>query len=380
MGMSVASLFSGIGGIERGFEIAGHHVEFQCEILASARSVLQKRFSSCRLAKDLRDIRNLPTTDIVTAGFPCQDLSQAGKTRGIGGEKSSLVNHMFDLLTKKRKFPKWVLLENVPFMLQLQKGQAMSHITKKLEQLGMRWAYRVVDARAFGLPQRRRRVILLASRDHDPRGVLFADDASQFAKLDVSANAYGFYWTEGNTGIGWTVDGVPTLKGGSGLGIPCPPAVWLVGTGEIVTPDIRDAERLQGFPANWTKPAVGKSEKRGARWLLVGNAVPVPVSKWIGKRLSNPKQYGDSNDQLLDRNFKWPTAAWGFNGKKFRVDVSEWPKSLLYKSIPGFFKFPLSPLSYRATKGFYQRLTSSSLRRPREFDMALVSHIRSIAE
>ena len=64
-------------------------------------------------------------------------------------------------------------------MLKLSRGQAMRHITSALEEMGYAWAYRVVDARAFGLPQRRHRVLMLASRDEDPRTVLFGDDAGE---------------------------------------------------------------------------------------------------------------------------------------------------------------------------------------------------------
>jgi len=133
-------------------------------------------------------------------------------------------------------------------MLQLDRGRAMRHLTDALEELGYRWAYRVVDARAFGLPQRRLRVVLLASRTEDPREVLFADDvAPDLPELD-DAELYdcGFYWTEGVRGLGWVVDAVPTLKGGSAVGIVSPPAVrrragYDEGLG-IVTP-ARSSER-----------------------------------------------------------------------------------------------------------------------------------------
>lgn len=373
---SVASVFSGIGGIERGLHQAGHETIFQCEILDSARAVLRQQFDVPMVRKDITDLSNLPTADIVTAGFPCQDLSQAGQAKGIGGQKSSLVNHVFNLLEKKRKFPQWVMLENVPFMLQLQKGKAMLHVTKRLEALGMKWAYRVIDSRSFGLPQRRRRVILLASRDHDPCSVLFADESKYEIDFEGPADAYGFYWTEGNTGLGWTIDGVPTLKGGSGLGIPCPPAIWLTESDQIVTPDIRDAERLQGFPADWTRPAMELTRKAGVRWKLVGNAVSVPIAKWIGKRLVRPGSYNHVDDIMLDADSKWPAAAWGHDGAAYESAISEWPKNYTYLSLDSFLKYQTKPLSVKATSGFFNRLRHSSLKRPVEFDNALNQHIR----
>lgn len=212
----------------------------------------------------VRHLKALPKVDVVTAGFPYQDLSQPGRTAGIKGDNSSLVAEVFRLLAKRRSGPRWLLLENVPFMLQLERGRGMRYLIDSLEELGFTWAYRVVDARAFGLPQRRQRVILLASRTEDPRPLLF-NGQKPVETRDFDGNRWcGFYWTEGLRGLGWAVDAVPTLKGGSGLGIPLPPAIWDPRRGIIVTPDIQDAERLQGFSPEWTEPAI-HARKRGQR-------------------------------------------------------------------------------------------------------------------
>src|SRR5262245_59574290 len=101
----------------------------------------------------------------------------------------------------------------------------------------------------MGIPQRRERVYIVASRVGDPRDVLLVDDAGAPEAPDLErwrSVACGFYWTEGLRGLGWAFDAVPTLKGGSTIGIPSPPAIVLR-SGAIVQPDIRDAERLQGF-------------------------------------------------------------------------------------------------------------------------------------
>ena len=108
------------------------------------------------------------------------------------------------------------------------------------------------------IPQRRRRVYLLASRSENPEEYLFGEDAGEPDKEHHAGRACGFYWTEGLRGLGWAVDAVPTLKGGSTIGIPSPPAIWMP-DGRIVTPDIRDAEQLQGFDPDWTKPAEASS-------------------------------------------------------------------------------------------------------------------------
>ncbi|MGZ9140456.1 MAG: DNA cytosine methyltransferase [Nitrospira sp.] len=82
---------------------------------------------------------------MVCAGFPCQDLSQAGRTAGIGGERSRLVDHVFRLLDTCR--PTWLVLENVSFMLHLDKGRALTRLVSALEERGFRWAYRCEFAR-----------------------------------------------------------------------------------------------------------------------------------------------------------------------------------------------------------------------------------------
>jgi DNA (cytosine-5)-methyltransferase 1 len=205
-----------------------------CEKDPAARAVLRAHFPDVIIWPDVRDVKRLPAeTDMVVAGFPCQDLSQAGKTNGIAGDNSGLVGEALRIVGRNK--PQWVLFENVPFMLRLQRGAAIRYITEYLAEKGYHWAYRVIDTRAFGIPQRRKRVFLLASLEHDPGAVLFQGDHSFTEPDAVRAPAFGFYWTEGNRGLGWAADAIPTLKGGSGFGIPSPPAIWWKGKG-LVTP------------------------------------------------------------------------------------------------------------------------------------------------
>jgi DNA (cytosine-5)-methyltransferase 1 len=110
---------------------------------------------------------------------------------------------VFDLLRQQGRRQPWLVLENVPFMLSLDKGHGIRTIVDALEDQGFSWAYRTIDAHAFGLPQRRRRVILLASQTEDPRPVLLGSDAKRPVSRPRGAHACGFYWTEGNTGLGW---------------------------------------------------------------------------------------------------------------------------------------------------------------------------------
>jgi DNA (cytosine-5)-methyltransferase 1 len=378
MSHNVAGLFAGVGGIERGLSRSGHHTFLLCENDPAASEVLRTRFSHVALRGDIRKLAKLPRkTTLVAAGFPCQDLSQAGKTTGIAGARSGLVGEVFRLLEEHRT--PWVLLENVPFMLQLGSGEAMNVITTALEALNYKWAYRVVDARAFGLPQRRRRVYLIASNVGDPRTVLFADEAGPVdePKLNGHPLACGFYWTEGIRGLGWAVDAVPTLKGGSTIGIPSSPAI-LLPSGEVVTPDIRDAERLQGFPSGWTKPAE-RVVKKGARWKLVGNAVSVPAAAWVGRRLAKPGSILEFAQSPLGDSKRWPTAAWNVGEGRVSVAASEWPVKKRYLSLDAFLKYEPTPLSLKATSGFLRRTEIAKLRFPEGFIEAVQAHLNNLS-
>lgn len=91
---SVAGLFAGIGGLELGLSAAGGRSELLCEVWAPAKGVLGHRFPGVPLVSDIRELRCLPDVDVVTAGFPCTDLSQAGRTVGIRGSQSGLVGEV----------------------------------------------------------------------------------------------------------------------------------------------------------------------------------------------------------------------------------------------------------------------------------------------
>jgi DNA (cytosine-5)-methyltransferase 1 len=207
---------------------------------------------------------------------------------------------------------------------------------------------------------------MLASLQHDPREILFADDAKvpdRPEPTDWRTAACGFYWTEGMRGLGWAYDAVPTLKGGSTLGIPSSPAI-LLPSGQLVTPDIRDAERMQGFDPGWTQPAEAV-KKRGFRWKLVGNAVSVNAAEWIGKRLVNPGAYAGEDDPVLEKVSAWPTAAYNVDGtRRVPRELSEWAFAPKREPLESFLVHETKPLSAKAARGFYKRAMNAKLRFP----------------
>ena len=108
--LCIAGLFAGVGGIELGLKKAGHKTQLLCEIDPLASAVLRDKFRRVKLVDDVQKLERLPKqTTLLTAGFPCQDLSQAGTTRGIRGARSGLVGEVFRLL-QRQEVP-WLLIE-----------------------------------------------------------------------------------------------------------------------------------------------------------------------------------------------------------------------------------------------------------------------------
>lgn len=372
--MNVAGLFAGIGGLELGFAKAGHHTILLCENWEPARAVLDQRFPDVPKHTDVRGLSGLPAdTEVLTAGFPCQDLSQAGRTAGIAGGRSGLIGEVFRLL-RQRRVP-FLILENVPFMLQLDRGRALAQIVGELEGLGYKWAYRVLNTLAFGLPQRRERVFLVAALDVDPADILLSQDMVPIAaRTSLDTHAHGFYWTEGTRGLGWAKDAIPTLKNGSTVGIASPPAI-LLPSGEVIKPNVCDAERLQGFEPDWTSPAEGVG-RPSLRWSLIGNAVSVPVAEWLAQALLSPSSYDCAYDRCLPLDGRWPKAARYDGVRRSAVAVSTSPCWIDRPPLHEFLQFDGTPLSVRATAGFLRRADASSLRFEPGFKDRLRTHLR----
>jgi DNA (cytosine-5)-methyltransferase 1 len=156
--VNVLSLFSGIGGIDLGFERAGHTIVGQVEIDPFCRAVLEKHWPGLWRHDDVTTLEpaDVPGCDVITGGFPCQDVSAAGKGAGIGGARSGLWFHMARLVAGVR--PTWVLVENVPAL----RSRGADRVLADLEELGYSCWPLVVGAWAVGAPHRRDRVWIVA--------------------------------------------------------------------------------------------------------------------------------------------------------------------------------------------------------------------------
>ena len=159
--MTFGSLFAGIGGFDLGLERAGMECAWQVEIEDFPRRVLEAHWPGLYRPLDVCDVggENLDPVDLICGGFPCQDLSVAGKRAGLAGERSGLFFEFMRIVDELA--PSWVLIENVLGLLSSNGGRDMGAVLGTLAELGYGYAYRVLDAQFFGVAQRRRRVFVV---------------------------------------------------------------------------------------------------------------------------------------------------------------------------------------------------------------------------
>lgn len=159
--LTLGSLFSGLGAFDLAWQRCGGKVAWQCEIDATCCRVLERHWPGVKRYGDIRDVRgaDLGTVDVIAGGFPCQDLSIAGRRAGLAGARSGL---FFELARLVRELqPAWLLLENVPGLLSDHGGRGFAVVLHELGECGYGLAWRVLDAQHWGVPQRRRRVFIV---------------------------------------------------------------------------------------------------------------------------------------------------------------------------------------------------------------------------
>jgi DNA (cytosine-5)-methyltransferase 1 len=165
MMLTVGSLFSGVGGIDLGLERAGMRVLWQVEKEPFCRRVLAKHWPDVPCFEDVRDVsaHNLPPVDLICGGFPCQDISNAGKRAGIDGERSGLWSEYARIVRELR--PRFVLVENVSALL----ARGLDRVLGDLAEIGYDAEWDCIPAAAVGAPQRRDRLFLVAYPDRAGR-------------------------------------------------------------------------------------------------------------------------------------------------------------------------------------------------------------------
>jgi DNA (cytosine-5)-methyltransferase 1 len=346
----VGSLFSGIGGLDLGLARAGFRHAFFCEADPYRRRVLARHWPGVPIYADVRHVRGGgglaeqrpdgsgddgrasgraghgpgasdprdPACDLLVGGFPCQDLSVAGRRAGLAGERSGLFFEFARVADALLPAGGWVLLENVPGLLSSNGGRDFALILATLADLGIHdLAWRVLDSRYFGVPQRRRRVYLLGRRARGRRAaeVLLEPEsgggdfaAGRAAGEDVAATVGG-----GAGERGWCDDlDRATFVGIIGVGssstrlnwdgdyVAAPLVVHATQT-PITGRDVAPALGATAFLAvlgappdpDGVRAATGVARRLdaphgaadGPRYAACGDAVTVPVAEWIGRRL-----------------------------------------------------------------------------------------------
>ena len=162
--MRVVSLFSGAGGLDLGFKMAGHDVVWANDLYEDAVHTYQKNIGDHIILEDVRNISadKIPNCDIVIGGFPCQGFSVANTKRHIADERNELYKQLIRVIEDKR--PKFFLAENVKGLTNLGKGEVFKMILSDFEHLGYRVQYRILNAADYGVPQTRLRVIIVGVR------------------------------------------------------------------------------------------------------------------------------------------------------------------------------------------------------------------------
>ena len=316
--MKYLSVCSGIEAASVAWEPLGWKAIGFSEIEPFPCELLKQKYPHVKNYGDITQYENwdIGQFDLLVGGTPCQSFSVAGKRGGTNDIRGRLMYAYLGIVEKYK--PRWVLWENVPGVLSSGNGFDFASFVAGLEQCGYGWAYRVLDAQYFGVPQRRRRVFVvghIGNRTDLAAKVLLEPESlcrnfmpskeagkeiagtltSGFGArgLDMDGIASGQYAIDDSavfceSSFGGYQDGVGTLRSSGGANG--------YGSENLAVRKMRvrrltpvECERLQGFPDNWTRIAWrGKSAEQcpdAPRYKAIGNSMAVPVMRWIGERM-----------------------------------------------------------------------------------------------
>ena len=231
--MKAVSLFAGVGGFDLALERNGIEVVATVEWDKHAQKVLAERFPNAKLFGDIREVTGEqlratgfdPNNGIITGGFPCQDLSTAGKRAGLAGERSGLFWEICRILDETRT--EAFILENVAGLLSSNNGKDMACVIEALVKRGYRVGWRLLDAQYFGVPQRRRRIFIvgcLGNKFGTPEEILAIGEGragyleqSKEKKQNITRSTQSSIGIYGESSFGQYSEGkVSTLKASGG--------------------------------------------------------------------------------------------------------------------------------------------------------------------
>ena len=307
--MTLGSLFDGIGGWQLAATRAGIKPLWSSEIDEFCCAVTRRHFPDTVQLGDINTIDAPPHVDIITAGSPCQDLSVAGKQGGIHCERSGLFFKAVELV--RRLKPLLFIWENVPNVLSLHGGKdfqtVLQEITSSVIPIpqggfanagvvdfhGGQLAWRILDAQHFGVPQRRRRIFLVADFTTRRAAQILFEPQSLPPHIESSRQAQSKSSRTPPLGIGRDAFNQgrnsqfkPTIER------DLSPTLRAKGANAVGTHIVRrftpvEEERLMGLPDNWTQ---GGSDTQ--RYKALGNAMAQPCADFILERIKKPPEGG----------------------------------------------------------------------------------------
>jgi DNA (cytosine-5)-methyltransferase 1 len=268
----VGSLFAGIGGFDLGFEQAGFTTAWQVEIDPMLREVLARHFPHARRFDDVRAVgaHNLAPVDVLVGGFPCQDVSSMGARAGLAGNRTGLFWEVCRIAAEIR--PQWLVLENVVGLLNSNAGHDFGTVIQALAERGYVGCWRVLDSQYFGVAQSRRRVFLVASLECQPPIGLLAD-AAPVAAVPRTLGPQ----QQSRSADGWAAYCLLAKVAPSILPLGAETLVCHQGGRRAMVERARITETAR-VPA-------GLDARDYAEARAAGNAVTVPVARWIAEHL-----------------------------------------------------------------------------------------------
>lgn len=204
--MTFLDLCSGIGGFRLGLEMAGHRCIGYCEYDRFARASYEAMYDTKGewKADDVTKLKpeDVPRADIWCFGFPCQDISIAGKQRGLVGKRSGIYYNIIDILKGKEESdkPTYLLVENVKNLLSINAGFDFASVLSEMDEAGYDCRWQVLNSKDFGVPQNRERVFIIANlRSRGGREILplCGENAAALDKLVGGMQGYRVYGTDG---------------------------------------------------------------------------------------------------------------------------------------------------------------------------------------